>query len=152
MNIIIVIRTPLKVMRSERHSDLEEAVHVRLSRKQLPRFTDDGYVEYGLRVPQDVGGLFPQHRQHGNLAAATRSRRDPQVRFASTCLLVLSDKSSLFSVVKSVYILQGDAGADVEWILKAGGVVSRGTPNFFAQNERNARSAERCELASTLIQ
>ena len=78
----------MKVMRSERHSDLEEAVHKRLSRKQLPRVTDDGYVEYGLRVPQDIGGLFPQHRQHGNpAAAATRSRRDPQVRFASTCLL-----------------------------------------------------------------
>ena len=77
-------------MRSERHSDLEEAVHVRLSRKQLPRVTDDGYVEYGLRVPQDVGGLFPQQRQHGNpAAAATRSRRDPQVRFASTCRLHL---------------------------------------------------------------
>ena len=39
--------------------------------------------------------------------------------------------------------LKGDVGADVEWILKAGGVVSRGTPNFFAQNERNARSADR---------
>ena len=39
--------------------------------------------------------------------------------------------------------VQGDVGADVEWILKAGGVVSRGTPNFFAQNERNARSADR---------
>ena len=38
-----------KVMRSERHSDLEEAVHARLARKQLPRITDDGYVEYGLR-------------------------------------------------------------------------------------------------------
>ena len=36
-------------MRSERHSDLEEAVHARLARKQLPRITDDGYVEYGLR-------------------------------------------------------------------------------------------------------
>ena len=44
----------MKVMRSERHSDLEEAVHKRLSRKQLPRVTDDGYVEYGLRVPQDI--------------------------------------------------------------------------------------------------
>ena len=42
--------------------------------------------------------------------------------------------------------LQGDAGADVEWILKAGGVVSRGTPNFFAQNERSASSAERCGI------
>ena len=40
----------------------------------------------------------------------------------------------------------------MEWILKAGGVVSRGTPNFFAQNERNARSAERCDCASSLIQ
>ena len=66
-------------MRSERHSDLEEAVHVRLSRKQLPRITNDGYVEYGLRVPQDGG--FSQ-KQHGN-AAATRSRRDPQVRSLS---------------------------------------------------------------------
>ena len=67
-------------MRSERHSDLEEAVHVRLSRKQLPRITNDGYVEYGLRVPQDGG--FSQ-KQHGNAAAATRSRRDPQVRSLS---------------------------------------------------------------------
>ena len=40
----------------------------------------------------------------------------------------------------------------MEWILKAGGVVSRGTPNFFSQNERNARSAERCEFASSLSQ
>lgn len=44
--------------------------------------------------------------------------------------------------------MKGDAGADVEWILKAGGVVSRGTPNFFAQNERSARSAERFDIFS----
>ena len=69
--------TRSKVMRSERHSDLEEAVHVRLTRKQLPRITNDGYVEYGLRVPQDGG--FSQKQQQGNPAAA-RSRRDPQVR------------------------------------------------------------------------
>ena len=67
-------------MRSERHSDLEEAVHVRLSRKQLPRVNHDGYVEYGLRVPQD-GGFAQAKQQQGNPAAAARSRRDPQVRY-----------------------------------------------------------------------
>ena len=30
-----------------------EAVHYRLSRKLLPRITEDGYVEYGLQIPHN---------------------------------------------------------------------------------------------------
>lgn len=30
-----------------------EAVHYRLSRKVLPRITEDGYVEYGLQIPHN---------------------------------------------------------------------------------------------------
>ena len=36
------------------YDDVEEiceAVHYRLSRKVLPKITEDGYVEYGLQIP-----------------------------------------------------------------------------------------------------
>jgi hypothetical protein len=84
------------VARSEKFSDLEAAVHARTARKQLPRVTDDGYVEYGLQVPQDY---FAKKNNNGN----RRSKGQQQEA----------------------------GGADVEWILRASGVVSRGTPNFF---------------------
>ncbi len=90
----------VRVGRSEKHSDLEAAVHMRTSRRQLPRVTDDGYVEYGLQVPTDY--------------YAMKNGRHKQAV---------------------------DVGADVEWILKAGGVVSRGTPNFFNPAPSSAAAA-----------
>ena len=38
------------------YDDVDEicqAVHYRLSRKVLPRITEDGYVEYGLQIPHN---------------------------------------------------------------------------------------------------
>ncbi len=87
--------------------DVSAAVQCRLSRRQLPRITREGFVEYGLQVT-------PPHPAQGR-----RGGRGG---------LGLSNSQS--------------EGADVEWILKGTGNLSRGTSSSSADGSGGSRRNE----------
>ena len=49
--------------------EIIEATHYRLSRKVLPRITDEGYIEYGLQIPHNY-----QTRAANNAVDSRNSR------------------------------------------------------------------------------
>ena len=79
--------------------EIIEATHYRLSRKVLPRITDEGYIEYGLQIPHNY------QTRAANNAVDSRNSRNTN-----------SNKKS-----------SSDFGPDVNWILRGSGSVSRGS-------------------------
>ena len=82
--------------------EIIEATHYRLSRKVLPRITDEGYIEYGLQIPHNyqtraannAGNIYNHHQSSKNNSTTKKG---------------------------------SDFGPDVNWILRGSGSVSRGS-------------------------
>ena len=83
----------------DEEEEILEATHYRLSRKVLPRITEEGYIEYGLQIPHNY-----QTRAANNNTSRSRSK----------------SKNSLNNI-------KTDLGPDVNWILRGSGSVSRGS-------------------------
>ena len=83
--------------------EIIDATHYRLSRKVLPRITDEGYIEYGLQIPHNY-----QTRAANNAGGNSRNN---------------SKNNSNGGGNKN----KSDFGPDVNWILRGSGSVSRGS-------------------------
>ena len=82
---------------------IKDAVSYRISRKVLPKITDEGYVEYGLQIPFNY-----QTRAMAGGSSRAGNRK----------------KTTLTS----------EFGADIDWILKASGSISRGSAGPVTHN------------------
>ena len=64
------------------YDDVEEiceAVHYRLSRKVLPKITDEGYIEYGLQIPYNFQTRSTYQQNQKTFGDAIKADYGPDV-------------------------------------------------------------------------
>ena len=86
----------------ERGAGVLNAVQARLSRRQLPRITQDGLVEYSLQIPRSAMRQAANHHHNGSFQNNAGQAQQQQERGRS--------ESPKHPAMKSY-------GADIDWIL-----------------------------------